>query len=409
MEIMDQHNCTTPFSRLSSLREIYTLANEDFIHDFYENLIATLPGHVYWMDCEGRVLGCNDQQAQSAGLKSRHEIVGKRNEDLPWNSKSKNLPKKLADINRQVIETGIAITVEEPGYYLDGRKATFLSRKAPIKSSSGKVIGLLGISIDITEKKEIEALKKKNDEASKIIQHMRVIAGAIAHEMRTPLATIRLSVQVATKLLSKLFTRQNITSNDLTVNEIEDTIAQCNDLLSTTIKGADQATSYINVMLGNLKSTTTHLKGKQEKLVASKFIIETVNEYPLLDQEKKAVNTQFIDDFEFYGDSSLCKNVINNLLKNAFYFIKSEGKGSINITTVQKGKYNEIVFTDTAKGASPEVLTNMFSEFYSKREQGTGLGLTFCKKVMNSMGGKILAESVENEYMRFRLLFRKLK
>lgn len=60
---------------------------------------------------------------------------------------------------------------------------------------------------------------------------------------------------------------------------------------------------------------------------------------------------------------------------------------------------------DTAKGAPPEVVENLFKSFYSKRRGGTGLGLTFCKKIMNSFGGDITATSVEGEYMQFLLSF----
>eukprot|EP01038_Epipyxis_sp_PR26KG_P006838 gene6838-9361_t len=47
-----------------------------------DNIIARLPGHVYWMDKNNKFLGCNDLQAKNAGLSSRHEIVGRTKEFL---------------------------------------------------------------------------------------------------------------------------------------------------------------------------------------------------------------------------------------------------------------------------------------------------------------------------------------
>ena len=44
-----------------------------------DNIMAALPGHVYWQDKNNVFLGCNELQAKAAGLKSRHEIVGKTN------------------------------------------------------------------------------------------------------------------------------------------------------------------------------------------------------------------------------------------------------------------------------------------------------------------------------------------
>jgi PAS domain-containing protein len=49
-----------------------------------DNIIARLPGHVYWLDRESRYLGCNDIHAKSSGLKDRCEIIAKTNYEMPW-------------------------------------------------------------------------------------------------------------------------------------------------------------------------------------------------------------------------------------------------------------------------------------------------------------------------------------
>ena len=94
-----------------------------------ENIISIMPGHIYWIDRDCRYLGCNDMQAKVAGLKSRQEIVGLRNKDLPWNLKSESLPEDLDRVNMEVMESGRAITLEERAVLEDGTQATFLSNK----------------------------------------------------------------------------------------------------------------------------------------------------------------------------------------------------------------------------------------------------------------------------------------
>ncbi|WP_203250233.1 hypothetical protein [Cysteiniphilum marinum] len=51
---------------------------------FLDQIIASLPGHVYWKNRECILLGCNDEQAKDAGLTSRDEVVGKTAYDLIW-------------------------------------------------------------------------------------------------------------------------------------------------------------------------------------------------------------------------------------------------------------------------------------------------------------------------------------
>ena len=52
------------------------------VRKYYQRLIALMPGHVYWVDCNGRVLGCNNRQAKSFGYHDHQDIVGKNYHDL---------------------------------------------------------------------------------------------------------------------------------------------------------------------------------------------------------------------------------------------------------------------------------------------------------------------------------------
>ena len=94
--------------------------------EMLENILALMPGHVYWVDAQGFYLGCNDNQAKAAGLLSRKDIVGKKNKDLPWNFNAGVLP-VLDRINQEVIQTGKPILLEEPAILEDGSELIFLS------------------------------------------------------------------------------------------------------------------------------------------------------------------------------------------------------------------------------------------------------------------------------------------
>ena len=137
--------------------------------DYYENILALMPGHVYWLDKNNVFLGCNDLQAEHAKLNSRHEIVGKTNFDLPW----KNEAEELNRVNNIVMNTNKPIVYEEVANMSNGL-GTYLSQKVPLKSKTGEVIGILGISIDITEQKRLEeSLKIAKETAEETLESLK--------------------------------------------------------------------------------------------------------------------------------------------------------------------------------------------------------------------------------------------
>src|SRR5262245_52936156 len=107
--------------------------------EMLDNLLAVIPGHLYWTDRNGLYLGCNNQQAISAGLHSRKDIIGKSNQELPWNFNAGQLPESLDEINKQVIRTNKPIIIEEPAILQNGTEAIFLSNKVPLHNNRGQV------------------------------------------------------------------------------------------------------------------------------------------------------------------------------------------------------------------------------------------------------------------------------
>jgi signal transduction histidine kinase len=97
--------------------------------------------------------------------------------------------------------------------------------------------------------------------------------------------------------------------------------------------------------------------------------------------------------------------VLFNLLKNAYHAIRIAGKGDINISLIKGKTSNFLQFTDTATGIERNVLPHIFDDFFTTKPGGggAGIGLAFCKRTINSFGGDIRCESIENAYTTFYL------
>src|SRR3989344_635848 len=117
--------------------------------DFLQSVIARMPGHVYLKDLKGRYIGCNDQQAKTLNLPSFKSLIGKTDFELypPYEAE------KLYKTDCAVMSSGIPQSLEETSTMPNGEKRTFLSKKEPLKDLNGNIIGILGISFDITEEK----------------------------------------------------------------------------------------------------------------------------------------------------------------------------------------------------------------------------------------------------------------
>lgn len=124
-------------------------SNQEKTQSTLENILAHMPGHVYWKDKNGVYLGCNNRQAQSVGFQYGYEIVGKTDFDLPW---GKNQAELFRQNDLHIMQTGETEIIEEKAQ-VKGKDAIFLSHKSPMRNKKGEITGVLGISIDITDRK----------------------------------------------------------------------------------------------------------------------------------------------------------------------------------------------------------------------------------------------------------------
>lgn len=368
-----------------------------------ENILNNLPGHVYWKNLEGRFLGCNLLQAQSAGFSSPKDMIGRSDYDMPW--------KEQADEYRrndlQVINTGIPIISEEESTLKNKSTRTFLAHKVPLRGENNEILGVLGISLDITEQKKIqEALKRAEGQA----EGMSLVSAAMAHELRTPLGSISMGAKGIEKFLPILVEAYQLAQqHKLPVKLIpKEQIEILSDVLTNIREEANQANMVINMLLTNL---SVH-KGKDaralNKLSMADCITKALNQYVFPPHKRKIVHEDLSRNFMFYGDEILFSHLLFNLLKNALYFIDKAGKGEIDVWLEPGEDYNELHFKDTAQGISPEDLPHIFEQFFTKStHHGTGVGLAFCKTVMESWGGAISCRSEFGEYTEFICQFPK--
>lgn len=379
-----------------SIREILAHLNE---------VLKLLPGSIYLKDIDGVYLGCNEYQAKMAGLDNSDLMVGKTDYQLPW----KDLADSIREVDQRIIASGVAEEVVEQAVTYDGQLLTMLSIKAPFYDEEGNIIGIVGTSLDITERvkaeqRELEALeeKRKVEEAARRI--LMVLAGSISHDLRSPLLyidSLNRDLKIALPLLLDQYDVQDLTlkqknaldSMTTISDKIDDQIAKMHAFINDNLKAIKQ-------------STANHLK--EDDLVdcqSYKVIMNALDSYPFQPNERDLIDWDRRYYFSFRGNPLLFMRVIFNLLSNSLYQINEVGYGRIYISSEQSDAGHIIRFKDTAGGVSPTILDTIFEGYVSNKKYGTGVGLAFCKMTMESFGGSITCHSIEGESIEFVLTF----
>ncbi|HEU0220318.1 MAG TPA: PAS domain S-box protein [Gallionella sp.] len=141
--------------------------------DLLQSVVENTPVHIFWKDRDSRYLGCNTQFAKAAGYSRPDELIGKTDFDI-W---QKDLSELYRADDNVVMDSGNAkLDYEEPGATPDGNMIWARTSKVPLRDESNRIIGVLGVYEDITERKRTEQeLIKSRQQA----QHYLDIAGVM--------------------------------------------------------------------------------------------------------------------------------------------------------------------------------------------------------------------------------------
>jgi signal transduction histidine kinase len=239
------------------------------------------------------------------------------------------------------------------------------------------VLFVLGITVTFFSDKE-----KEYDEK---IKAMRMLAGAIAHEIRTPASTIALTLN-------------GMDFSKLSPDEQK--------VLDTKKERVEKEVKYIMDSIEMiLTKLSDNISPSCKNVSAKNFIDTAIKLYPFSVNEANLVHVHVQEDFYFYINEHLMTHVIFNLIQNALRQIKEARRGEIFITITRNRKANILSIKDTATGIHKSKIDSIFTPFMVFRDNGTGIGLSFCKKTINSMNGELRCQSKYGEYAEFIIEF----
>ena len=262
----------------------------------------------------------------------------------------------------------------------DGSYKWILCRGTTVRrNNEGKSTRMIGIHSDITERKQAEqALVTARDEADRANQAKSDFLSSMSHELRTPMNAI-------------LGFGQLMELNDTLPDEHK-------DYAQEILKAGNHLLELINDILDLAKVESGRIELSLEPVDVAPLITECLNLITsLADKRKIKLSHNLLNGAAVRADRIRLKQVLLNLLSNAIKYNR-EG-GNVIIEVQPKGTESlHIRITDTGQGIPAERMTELFQPFNrldaeDSNTEGTGIGLTITRRIIEIMGGNINVES----------------
>jgi two-component system CAI-1 autoinducer sensor kinase/phosphatase CqsS len=235
------------------------------------------------------------------------------------------------------------------------------------------------------------------------------IGSNIAHELRTPLMPIgNLARGISHHLPTLVDAYQKARQHQLPVVALTAThIDRLRSSLLAIEKEVVNSNTAIDILL--LNTNDRSLGEFDADLFSIRDLVhECVQHFPYNNtKEQRLVSVQPGDDFQVFAPKIVVAHVILNLIKNALYHVQRSGKGSVSIGTILAKRKHKVTVHDSGPGIPYADRDRIFERFFTTTVavQGVGIGLSFCRSAMDSIGGRITVDSREGHYSTFILEF----
>lgn len=356
---------------------------------FIESLLEHLPDMIFVKDAQDlRFVRFNKAGEALLGY-PRSELLGKNDYDF--------FPKQEADFftakDRETLASGRLIDIPEEPVQTKGMGIRLLhTKKIPICDDDGTPRYLLGISEDVTERKEAEsALVRARLAAEAASKAKSDFLANMSHEMRTPLNAIM--------GMTDYLARTPLTPQQLA-------------LVERCTKASDTLLRMIEDLLLTAKAESGTLTLTSEPFVLREIMLECTNLLGTEAQGKGLTVTTHLDPAipaRVKGDAHRFQQVLLNLVRNAIKFTET---GAVTVRAKLRAIDEtrckvQFAVTDSGIGITDELRNRLFERFSQADSQanrhygGVGLGLAICRQLIELMGGRIWVDSIPGQGSTF--------
>jgi signal transduction histidine kinase len=219
------------------------------------------------------------------------------------------------------------------------------------------------------------------------LEFLGQLAGGLAHEIKNPLSTIKLTLQ----LLEEDMQAQDTPTAKRAGRKIE--------VLLREVKHLDDI----------VQEFLTFARGHDLKLTRTDLHTLIVELLEFLGDDARRRNIRLHFDYEGKLDDTvidgmLVRQALMNLLRNAFDALEEKGGGEVIVRARVKGDLLGIEVLDTGCGIAESNIDRMFRPYFTTKKGGTGMGLPMVRRIVEEHGGQITFETEAGKGTRFIIL-----
>ncbi len=351
---------------------------------FIQTILDTIPLPLFWKNQDSVFLGCNWPLARLLQLNHPQDIIGKTDFDLSP-TQEQAIAYRLGD-ERVMLSGKAELRLEESHVLTSGKLQWIETHKAPLRDAYQNVVGVVGVFQDITDRKvsefklqqqnqELQILLKMREEALTLREDM---SNMIVHDLRNPLSSILLSVNILNQYLTKGANPGILKSK---LQQISVSGQRLQNMIDSLLVMAKLESGKF---LLNPVPTDLHKLGqmihRDFELMANSYQVKFRVQLPEPAQK-------------ILIDETILRRVIDNLLTNAFKFSPKEGLIQLSLEYLPQGQCR-IQVADQGPGIKKSQEQEIFKKFeigtVKKNVAQIGLGLAFCKMAVEAQGGSLL-------------------
>jgi PAS domain S-box-containing protein len=348
--------------------------------NFLESIIDSAGDAIIVVDLADKVIFWNQAAESIFGLPAG-EILGKSLAELPLQGEDSSpwfkgsLMESLRNLEGEKNPPGQKTTrVTTQG----GRELVTLNTITPLRDAAGGLVGASIIAKDLTE-------QKKNEEKMLLAERlssMGELMAGVAHEIRNPLAGIKINSQVLLRLDHR--------------DEME------RELLAGTLEGVSKIQKIVEDMLDFARPRAAEYAVTDLREVVEKSLGVLGAE---LHKAHVEVRFQAGNDLPLvHVDRHQVQQVLVNIMMNAIQAMERGGLMTIEIKRPAPSELS-LQIADTGSGIPAKNLKRIFDPFFTTKSRGTGLGLSITRKILENHGARLLVVSKEGEGSSFTILF----
>lgn len=335
----------------------------------FRELLRQSPLPITVVNLDGQVLMWNPEAARLFGW-TEAEVLGHPPPHVPPDGVA-----KMFEMIRNAAEGNPARGVETVRIRRDGTRVNVLMHTAALRDGAGMVVGIMGMFVDVTERRQIE-MRLRNAQK---MEAVGLLAGGVAHDFNNLLTAIK---GFSSLLLEAVGENQ-----------------AAQECVEEIVRAAERASGLTKQLLAFsrrqlLRPEIVDLNARLREMQPMLRVLASNNIELTLDPG---------DDVGFVmADPTQLEQVVLNLVMNARDAIVERGKILIRTTfvtlesefarwhvTPRPGPYVRIDVIDTGGGMDPLTVTRAFDPFYTTKEAGTGLGLATVFGIVKQSGGYV--------------------